>query len=143
MTLKHGEFLPLRFCHCVSNNCQFQLRENCGVAPIGAQSHVQLWAILRKIYNLADNVLFRWCASLNWVTPMQVLTGSAPDISPLIHFHWLEPAHCQESNNDHFPLQFNEKLGHFVGIAKNVGHTMTFKVLTNGRSSTIPSFVLL
>jgi hypothetical protein len=36
---------------------------------------------------------FTASASLNWRTPMEVLTGSTPDISPLLSFEWWEPVY--------------------------------------------------
>jgi hypothetical protein len=36
---------------------------------------------------------FTASASLNWRTPMEILTGSTPDISPLLSFQWWEPVY--------------------------------------------------
>jgi hypothetical protein len=36
---------------------------------------------------------FTASASLNWRTPMEILTGSTPYISPLLSFHWWEPVY--------------------------------------------------
>ena len=36
-----------------------------------------------------------------------------------------------------FPSESTEKLGYFVGIAENVGHALTFKVLTNDTNKVI------
>ena len=62
--------------------------------------------------------------------PLQKATGSTPDISPLLRFHWWQPVYYKEDDSD-FPSDSPEKRGHFVGIAENVGHAMTFKILTD------------
>ena len=60
---------------------------------------------------------------------MEKLNGSTPDISPLLTFSFMEPVYYK-MNDASFPSDSNEKLGYFVGIAENVGHAMTYKVLT-------------
>ena len=61
---------------------------------------------------------------------MQRTTGSTPDISPLLRFRWWEPVFYKLNDSD-FPSESRECKGHFVGIAENVGHAMTFKILTD------------
>jgi hypothetical protein len=62
--------------------------------------------------------------------PITVATGSTPDISPLLAFAWWE--HVYYKVDDHsFLSNTREKRGRFVGIAENVGHRMTFKVVTD------------
>ena len=68
-------------------------------------------------------------AVLNYAIPLTVLTGQMMDISPLLKFKWCEPIF--HSNNDStFPSESGEKLGCFVGIQKNVGQAIAFKILT-------------
>ena len=67
--------------------------------------------------------------SINAV-PLQVATGSTPDISPLLRFQWWEPVYYKIDDSD-FPSDSREKLGRFVGIAEHVGHAMTYKILTD------------
>ena len=62
--------------------------------------------------------------------PITVATGSTPDISPLLAFTWWEPVYYKVDDSK-FPTDSREKRGRFVGIAENVGHSMTFKVLTD------------
>jgi hypothetical protein len=50
-------------------------------------------------------------------------TGSTNDISPLLCFHFWEPVYYKLDDSD-FPSDF-------VGISESVGHTMTFKILTD------------
>jgi hypothetical protein len=66
---------------------------------------------------------------------MEALTSQLPDISPLLVFQWYEPVlYAVESQ---IPNESKEKPGHFVGIAENCGHTMTFKVLTDDTQQVI------
>jgi hypothetical protein len=67
-------------------------------------------------------------ASLHGQTPLQVLTGTTNDISPLLFFRWYEPVYYKVDDSD-FPSDFREKRGRWVGIAEHVGHAMTFKIL--------------
>jgi hypothetical protein len=62
--------------------------------------------------------------------PLRMSTGSTNDISPLLCFHFWEPVYYKFDDSD-FPTDSREKRGHFVGISKSVGHTMTFKILTD------------
>ena len=59
-----------------------------------------------------------------------LLTGSTPDINSLLCFQFWEPVYYRVDNND-FPSESKENLGHVVGISKHVGHALTFKVLTD------------
>ena len=61
---------------------------------------------------------------------MEVLTGSIPDISPILAFKWWEPVYYKVDDSD-FPSETRKLRGHFVGISKHVGHAMTFKILTD------------
>ena len=66
--------------------------------------------------------------NLGWRTPIEVQTGSTPDISPLLCFHFYEPVYYRVEDNS-FPSESNERRGRFVGIAESVGDAMTFKIL--------------
>ena len=68
--------------------------------------------------------------SLNWRTPIEKMTGSTPDISSLLCFRFWEPVYYKLDDAD-FPSESTERRGRFVGIAENVGHALTFKVLTD------------
>ena len=66
----------------------------------------------------------------NWTLggiPLQVAEGATQDISPLLHFYWWEPVYFKI--DDGFPSDSREERGHFVGISRNVGHAMTYKIL--------------
>ena len=48
----------------------------------------------------------------------------------MLRFHWYEPVYYK-LDDYHFPSKSRELRGRFVGIAENVGHAMTIKVLTD------------
>ena len=91
----------------------------------GSPAHLWLLCLMHVcfILNFACN------ATVNGI-PMQKCTGSTPDIGPLLRFQWLEPIHCKIDDSD-FPSDSHEGRGKFVGIAQDVGHAMTFKILTD------------
>jgi hypothetical protein len=70
-----------------------------------------------------------WCEVVDDI-PICMSTGSTNDISPLLCFHFWEPIYYKLDDSD-FPSDSHEKRGHFVGISESVGHTMTFKILTD------------
>jgi hypothetical protein len=63
--------------------------------------------------------------------PMTVVSGSTPDISPLLAFAWWEPLYYKVDDSS-FPSDTREKRGRFVGIVENVGNLAVVK------SSTLP-----
>ena len=76
-----------------------------------------------------------FCNSINAV-PIQQLTGSTNDISPLLRFHFWEEVYYRHDDSD-FPSDTREGHGHFVGIAEHEGHVMTFKILTSDTKKVI------
>ena len=66
---------------------------------------------------------------LNGRTPIEALTGRTPDISVLLRFHFYEAVYYVVDDTS-FPSESNEELGWVVGISENVGHSMTYKILT-------------
>jgi hypothetical protein len=79
---------------------------------------------------------FTATASLAWRTPMSVLVGSTSDISILLRFGWWEPVYYKLDDSD-FPSDSPELLGRMVGFSENVGHAMTYKILTDGTDKII------
>jgi hypothetical protein len=79
---------------------------------------------------------FTASAALNWRTPVEVLTGSTPDISPLLSFGWWDPVYYKLDDPD-FPSDSRERRGHFVGISEHVGHAMTYMILTDDTNKII------
>jgi hypothetical protein len=67
--------------------------------------------------------------SLDWHTPLQVLTDETTDISIMVHFTFWEEVYYSNHNSG-FPSDTTEEAGYFVGFAVNVGDCMTFKVLS-------------
>ena len=67
--------------------------------------------------------------SLGWRTPWEWVYGHTPDISALLQFEFYEPVYYQHYGSE-FPSDSSESIGRFVGIAENVGHSMTYKILT-------------
>ena len=76
------------------------------------------------------------CEPLHWRTPLEQLTGSTLDISPLLCFTFWEPVYYRLKDAD-FPSESTEGRGHWVGIANHVGHAMTYKILTDDTSKVI------
>ena len=62
--------------------------------------------------------------------PLHAATGSTCDISPLLRFSFYQPVHYKQNDSD-FPSDTTEDYGRFVGTSENVGHAMTFKILTS------------
>jgi hypothetical protein len=73
---------------------------------------------------------FSACKSINWQVPMAIWDGSTPDISPLLSFEFYEEVYYLRHEYS-FPTETREAQGYFVGIAQDVGHKMTYRVLTN------------
>ena len=65
---------------------------------------------------------------LGWRTPIEWLLGFTPDISAFLVFKFYEPVYYMVIEPS--LADTTEQLGRFVGISHNVGHSMTFKVLT-------------
>jgi len=70
------------------------------------------------------------CPSLDGKVPLTVLTGVTQDISKLLRFHWYEHVLFREDEST-FPSESPESSGRFVGFSENVGHDMTFTILTD------------
>jgi hypothetical protein len=68
-------------------------------------------------------------ASLDWETPMQVLTGETSAISMFLQFYFWGEAYYS-STDPGFPSESTEERGNFVGFSENVGDAMTFKILS-------------
>ncbi|EEC51029.1 predicted protein [Phaeodactylum tricornutum CCAP 1055/1] len=68
--------------------------------------------------------------SLHNRTPLEVLTGSTPDISVLLQFHFWEPVYYRLEDAT-FPSDGTEQTGRFVGIADSVGDALTYKILND------------
>ena len=69
--------------------------------------------------------------SLEYQTPYKKLFGVSPNISALTQFHFSEPVYFKwnHMNWKDFPGELNKELGYWVGVAENVGHALTYKIL--------------
>lgn len=71
--------------------------------------------------------------SLQWRTPHEKLYGITPDISIIYRFKFYDKIYFKRDisrGGKQFPSHSNELIGRFVGFAEDVGHDMTFKILT-------------
>ena len=74
--------------------------------------------------------------SLGWRPPLEVLTGETLDISILLVFLFWDVVYVARYKDKEYSGQPGSKKsseirGRFVGFAWNVGHAMTFKILTD------------
>ena len=79
------------------------------------------------------NLIF--CGVVNDIH-MQRLKCSTLNISTLLRFCWYQPIYYKVDDSN-LPSGTCEERGHFVGIAENVGHAMTFKILTDDTNTVI------
>ena len=71
--------------------------------------------------------------TLQGICPVQVLEGTTPDISFLVHFSFYEPIYYRIDSSEpdlNFPSSSNEKKGYWVGFADNQGDSPTWRNLT-------------
>ena len=91
----------------------------------GAPPEIWLLAlqhVTRTLNHLANK-------SIDWKTPIQVLSGSKPDITSIIIYKFWEKVYYKRINPV-FPSDSNEMLGRFVGVSDTVGHALTYKILS-------------
>jgi hypothetical protein len=106
--------------------CYNTIKSQANVVMDCTASLAYLWLLsLLYVCFLLNNMS---CKALNGAKPLQVLTGSTNDTSPLLVFQWYEPVYYKFYDSD-FPSDSCEGHGHFVGILEHVGHHMTFKIL--------------
>ena len=76
------------------------------------------------------------CETLEWQTPLFVLTGVTTDISALLYFRFWEPVYFASASvlkyegKPGFPSETGESRGYFVGFGESVGDVLTYKILT-------------
>jgi hypothetical protein len=83
------------------------------------------WLLCLIYVGVLLNLTYNW--TLGGI-PLQVAEGVTQDISPLLRFYWWEPVYFKVDDAS-FPSDSREERGHFVGISRNVGHAMTYKIL--------------
>ena len=67
-------------------------------------------------------------ATINGI-PMSQLHGNITNISVLLHFHFYKEVYYKVDDGP-FPSKSTEAIVYMVGIAENVGHRLTCKILT-------------
>ncbi len=82
---------------------------------------------------------YSYCASISAV-PSQLLTGSTPDISPILRFYWWQTVYYKVDDSD-FLSDSRELCGHFVSIAEPLPSKSAQMTLT--KSFIDPTYVLL
>jgi hypothetical protein len=63
-------------------------------------------------------------------TPLRQAYGTDNDISPTLYFSFYEPVYYLVDETT-FPSESKELRGRWVGVSENVGHFMTYKILTD------------
>jgi hypothetical protein len=63
-------------------------------------------------------------------TPLHQVYGTDNNISPMLYFSFYEPVHYLVDETT-FPSTSKELRRRWVGVSKNVGHFMTYKILTD------------
>ena len=80
---------------------------------------------------------------LNWRIPMEVLTGNTRDISIFLYFMFWDIVYCARYANKQPGSEKGQEIrGRFVGFAWDVGHALTFLVLTDDTRKVIKRSVL-
>ena len=76
-------------------------------------------------------------------SPIAFSTGNLNDISPMLQFTFWEPVYYLSDPTDRqFPGISDEKRGHYVGISENIGHSMTFIIITDDTNTKIERSVV-
>jgi hypothetical protein len=63
-------------------------------------------------------------------TPLHQAYDTNNDISPMLYFSFYKPVYYLVDETT-FPSKSNELRRRWVGVSKNVGHLMTYKILTD------------
>jgi hypothetical protein len=87
-----------------------------------------LWLLCLEY--VADIMNITTVQSLNLQTPLQPLTGQTPNSSIAMVFEFYDDVYYCRDLKPVFPFQTVEKKGRFIGFSKDVGHALTYKILT-------------
>ena len=107
--------------------------------------NIQWYMNWRNIPSNCWLLVAQWCAdvmnhtaekSLNWSTPLERLSGQTTDISICLLFIIWDVVYVPRYKSTYYSGQVgseesSEIRGHFVGFAWDVGHALTFKILTD------------
>jgi len=85
--------------------------------------------------------------SIGWKTPLEVLTGQTTDISIILVFLFWDVVYVARYNDAEYTGMIGSKKsseirGRFVGFSWNVGHALTFKILTDDTKKVISRSVV-
>ena len=70
-------------------------------------------------------------------------TGTINDISPILQFSFWEPVYyLTDDSKRQFPGTSEEKRGQYVGISENIGHAMTFIIISDDTNKRIERSVV-
>ena len=114
--------------------------------------NIQWYSAWRKIPGKIWLLLACWVAdvmnltserSLGWRPPLEVLEGVTKDISILLMFLFWDKVVVKRYKDQHYSNQigsdnFDRIEGRFVGFGWDVGHALTFKVLTDDTEMIVP-----
>ena len=106
------------------------------LASTGAQPMFWFCALLYVIYCLnacIDTTLPGHAPR----SPNMMAKGQFDDISPMLAFKFNEPVYFTTNTEDSFPSESKEERGHFMGIAENVGHKMTWLIYCDATNKLI------
>jgi hypothetical protein len=100
----------------------------------------EIWLLCMKwVINVMNHTAEK---SLGWRLPLQVLTGHTIDISILLVFMFWDVVKCSRYEDHDYKGQVGSKkqseiTGCFVGFSHDIGHKLTFLVLTDDTKSVI------
>ena len=123
----HQHQNPCERCH-QDMKCIFNCLLDCTNSP------PSLWLLALKCTAFLLN--HTSSSQLDGKVPLQILTGITQDISALLRFHWHEKGCCCVDESS-FASEMAEACGHFVGFLENVGHALTFAILTKDTNKII------
>ncbi len=101
----------------------------------GVSNH--LLALMSSIHLLCFE-LYR-VESASYATLLSLLLGTNIEVSPLLRFHWYQQV-LYALEDAAFCSQPEEAFGHFVGIAPDTRHAMTYKVLSTDTNKVLLRF---
>ena len=128
---QHQNFAEHRYRHLKRNLQWYMSHRNV---------HPSAWLLcLQWIADVMNHTAER---SLGWRPPLEVLTGETLDISIMLIFLFWDVVYVARYKDAHYSGQpgakkSSEIRGRFVGFAWNVGHALTFKILTDDTNKII------
>ena len=76
-------------------------------------------------------------------SPIEFSTGTINDICPILQFSFWELVYYLTNDTErHFPGTSEEKRGRYFGISENIGHSMTFLIITDDTNKRVERSVI-